>query len=163
MSVHGEGIGGLVFLVLYAINLVILLYGYGARLVRIKSVYTLLLFHVILRLGAQSVAITLGTRDNLDFGLLIALFVLGAEGYFSLVLCAYRFLIEHHEHTYPTDGSWLESKPHSNRRSDGTLREDAWYTRVGRAMTARDADGKKDPWVMAVIHWVLIGVSLVFH
>jgi len=159
MSIHGEGIGGVVFLILYAINLCILIYGYTTRLIRFKSVYTFLLLHVILRLAAQSVAIALGTRDYLDIGLLIAWFVLGAEGYFSLVLCAYRFLITHHQHTYPTEGSWLEGKPHKKKKSDGTLHEDPWYIRFKRAMTARDTDGTKDPWVMTIIHWVLIGVS----
>lgn len=158
MGLHGEGIGGLVFLILYTINFSILMYGYTTRRIIFKSVYTFLLFHVVLRLAAQSVAIAMGTQkpsDNFNVGLLIAFFVLAAEGYFSLVLCAYRFVIHHHQHAYPIDGSWLEGKPVKSKEG----KNDPMWKRFKRAMTARDQTGKKDPWVMTIIHWVLIGVS----
>jgi hypothetical protein len=160
MAIHSEGIGGIVFLTLYTINLSILVYGYWTRRIIFKSVYTFLLLHVTLRLGAQGVAVAIGTQDNLNLSLLIAFFVLGAEGYFSLVLCAYRFLIHHHQRVYPISGSWLEGKPHKRRKKDGREGKDPWYKRFKRAMTARDAEGKKDPWVMTIIHWTLIGVSV---
>ena len=156
MTFHSEGIGGVIFLFLYLINLGILVYGFTTRRIVLKSVYTLLLFHVLLRVAAQSIAIVIATKANLDIGLLIAFFVLAAEGYFSLVLCAYRFLINHHQHSYPTDGSWLEGKP---RKKDDGKRDPLWK-RCKRAMTARDENGNKDPWVMTIIHWVLLGVSL---
>ncbi|WVQ95282.1 hypothetical protein IAU59_002377 [Kwoniella sp. CBS 9459] len=162
MSLHGEGIGGVVFLTLYTFNFLILLYGFFSRRISIKSVYAFLLFHVILRLSAQSVSVAIGTKDHLVPGLLIAFFVLGAEGYFSLVLCAYRFLIHHHQHFYPTDGSWLEGKPNKNKSKDGQGEvKDPWYKRLKRAMTARNKDGKKDPWVMTIIHWTLIGANVI--
>ncbi|WWC88931.1 uncharacterized protein L201_003846 [Kwoniella dendrophila CBS 6074] len=159
MGLHGEGPGGIVSLCLYTINLSILIFGFSTRRISFKSVYSFLLFHVTLRLAAQSVAIVTGTKDRLDAGLLIAFFVLAAEGYFSLVLCAYRFLIHHHQHFYPIDGSWLEGKPHENR--DGGGKKDPWLVRFKRAMTARDKDGKKDPWVMTIIHWTLIAANTI--
>ncbi|WVW84354.1 hypothetical protein I302_106388 [Kwoniella bestiolae CBS 10118] len=159
MTLHGEGIGGVVFLVLYSINFSILIYGFSTKLISFKSVYSFLLFHVCLRLSAQSVAIATGTKDQLDAGLLIAFFVLGAEGYFSLVLCAYRFLIHHHQHVYPISGSWLEGKPNKNEEKDG--KKDPWYVRLKRALTAKNKDGKKDPWVMTIIHWTLIGANTI--
>lgn len=157
MSLHGEGIGGVVFLALYTINLSILLYGYFTRRIYFKSVFTFLLFHVLLRLAAQAVAIALSSKSTLDVGLLIAFFVLGAEGYFSLVLCAYRFAIHHHQHTYPLSGSWLEGKP--SRRRDG--RQDPIFRRLARALSARDRDGNPDPWVMTWIHWLMIAANTI--
>ncbi|WWC62288.1 uncharacterized protein I303_104884 [Kwoniella dejecticola CBS 10117] len=158
MGFHGEGIGGAVFLALYSINLSILIFGFSTRRISFKSVYSFLLFHVCLRISAQSVSIVTGTKDRLDTGLLIAFFVLGAEGYFSLVLCAYRFLIHHHQHIYPVSGSWLEGKPNKNKNTGA---KDPWYVRFKRAMTARNSDGTKDPWVMTIIHWTLIGANTI--
>ncbi|WWD19424.1 hypothetical protein CI109_103884 [Kwoniella shandongensis] len=153
MGLHGEGIGGVIFLALYSVNFSLLMFGFFTRRISIKSVYAFLLFHVLLRLGAQSVAVALGTQKRLNENLLIAFFVLGAEGYFSLVLCTYRFLIHHHQHVYPVDGSWLEGKPQKSK--------DPWYKRLRRALTARTADGKKDPWVMTIIHWTLIWANTI--
>ncbi|WWC69815.1 uncharacterized protein I206_103758 [Kwoniella pini CBS 10737] len=158
MAFHGEGIGGVVFLILYLINFCILTFGFSTRRISFRSVYSFLLFHVCLRLSAQSVSIVTGTKDHLDTGLLIAFFVLGAEGYFSLVLCAYRFLIHHHQHVYPVSGSWLEGKPNKDKH---TGKKDPWYVRLKRAMTARNGDGTKDPWVMTIIHWTLIGANTI--
>lgn len=157
MAFHPEAIGGVVFLTLYTVNLSILIYGYATRRIYFKSVFTFLLLHVLLRLAAQAVSIAIGTRDTLDFGLLIAFFVLGAEGYFSLVLCSYRFVIHHHQHTYPISGSWLEGKP--SRTQEG--KTDPWYKRLLRALTARDKEGKKDPWVMTWIHWLMIAANVI--
>lgn len=171
---HGEGIAGLVFLILYSCNLTILSFGFLTHRIKLASVYFWLLFHVVLRLAAQSVAIALGSRQPLDAGLLIAFFVLGAEGYFSLVLCTYRFLIHHHQRLYPVDGSWLEGKPPVKKKKEevngrGEGKDSGGWVdglttfgkRFVRAMTARDRDGNKDPWVMTIIHWVLIGVSFI--
>lgn len=156
MGLHGEGIGGAIFLCLYTINFSILLFGFFTKRIRLGSVYALLLFHVTLRLAAQSVAVALGSRSDLSIGLLIAFFVLGAEGYFSLVLCSYRFLIHHHQEYYPVSGSWLEG----TRKKGKKAKEHAnMWQRFKRAMTARDAEGNKDPWVMTIIHYTLIGVS----
>jgi hypothetical protein len=157
MSLYREGIAGVVFLILYSINLAILIYGFSTRLISFKSVYSFLLLHVVLRLAAQAVAIASGTKDRIDIGLTIAFFVLAAEGYFTLVLCAYRFLIHHHQHVYHISGSWLEGKPQKAGTGGGV--KEPWYARFRRAMTARNKDGKKDPWVMTIIHWTLIGVS----
>jgi hypothetical protein len=97
----------------------------------------------------------LGTQSSIDVVVLIAFYVLGAEGYFSLVLCTYRFLIHHHEFAMPISASWLEGKRKKGPKGD----RPPWYRRFATAMTARDAEGNKQPWTMTVIHWVLIGVS----
>jgi hypothetical protein len=156
MALHGEGIGGVIFLVLYLINFGILMYGFTTGRIKLASVYAFLLLHVILRLAAQSVSIVLGASDEIDVGVLIAFYVLGAEGYFSLVLCTYRFLIHHHEFAMPISASWLEGK----RKKGSKGEKPPWYKRLKRSLTARDAEGNKDPWVMTIIHWVLIGVCL---
>ncbi|WVR05516.1 hypothetical protein IAU60_002534 [Kwoniella sp. DSM 27419] len=158
VKLHGEGISGAVFLALYSVNLSILIFGFSTRRIRFKSVYAFLLFHVLLRLAAQSISVAVGVSDAFNAGLLIAFFVLGAEGYFSLVLCAYRFLIHHHQHLYPVSGSWLEGKPDKDKKQGGS---DPWYKRFKRAMTARDKEGRKDPWVMTIIHWVLIAANTI--
>jgi hypothetical protein len=157
MGLHGEGIGGAVFLCLYTINLSMLIYGFATKRIHLASIYAVLLFHVILRLAAQSVAVALGSKPTLDLGLLITFYVLGAEGYFSLVLATYRFLIHHHQEYYPISGSWLEGKNGFDKK---TRQSTTFWQRFKRAMTGRDATGKKDPWVMTIIHWTLIGVSL---
>lgn len=158
MGLHGEGIGGVIFLCLYLVNFAILMYGFITGRIKLASVYAFLLFHVILRLGAMAVSIVLGASEEINIGVLIAFYVLGAEGYFSLVLCTYRFLIHHHEFAMPISASWLEGKRKKNAKGEKPpLRK-----RFIRAMTARDENGNKDPWVMSIIHWVLIGVSCIF-
>ena len=156
MGLHGEGIGGVIFLCLYLVNFSILMYGFFTHRIKFASVYAFLLLHVILRLAAQSVSIVLGTQEEIDVGVLIAFYVLGAEGYFSLVLCTYRFLIHHHEFAMPVSASWLEGK----RKKNAKGQKPPIAKRFVRAMTGRDENGNKDPWVMTIIHWVLIGVSL---
>jgi hypothetical protein len=156
---HGEGISGVVFLSLYIGNLVILLYGYSTRRIKFRSVYSVLLLHVFIRIGAQSVGIALGTQSGINTGLLVAFFVLGAEGYFSLVLCAYRFLIRHHQLEYPIDGSWLEGNVVKVEVDEKKSRWPKWLKKLKRALTAKNEQGKGDPWAMSVIHWMLIAVS----
>ena len=55
----------------------------------------------------------------------------------------------------PISASWLEGKRKKGSKGD----RPPWYRRFATAMTARDAEGNKQPWTMTVIHWVLIGVS----
>ncbi|KAL7424808.1 hypothetical protein Q5752_000492 [Cryptotrichosporon argae] len=147
-----DGIVGIVFIVLYTVNLAILVYGYVTRRISFKSVFTLLLFHVCVRLAAQGVTIALAARASLSLGLLITYMVLSVEGYFSLVLCAYRFLVHHQQLAYPTGGSWLEGRGQANASVRARFR---------RAMTATDDAGRKDPWVMTWVHWVLIAANAI--
>ena len=74
-----------------------------------KSRWSFVLLHVSLRLAAQSVGLAFSIKlFNDGVGLLIAYIVLGAEGYFSLVLCACRYLISFQNHAF--GDSWIEPK-----------------------------------------------------
>jgi hypothetical protein len=95
--VRSEAILSLIFLILYSVNLSILIFGYATRRIVFKSVYTFLLLHVVLRLAAQSVGLVLGVR-GFNVGVLIAYFVLGAEGYFSLV----SLMLSYPMHLFPS-------------------------------------------------------------
>ena len=72
----------------------------------------------------------------------------GAEGYFTLVLCTYRFLIDWQCHNLAIQDSWLE-----RRQPPGT----PWYKRFGESM---DLFGpRRRP--MTLIHWSLIAANAV--
>ncbi|KDN49943.1 hypothetical protein K437DRAFT_290296 [Tilletiaria anomala UBC 951] len=112
MSLNALGIASVVFLVLYALCFFALCFGFASRQLKFKSRWSFVLFHVTLRLAAQSVGIAFSLKGFSDIGLLIAYLVLGAEGYFSLVLCTARFLISFHNHIF--GDSWLEPKEFKN-------------------------------------------------
>ncbi|KAL8290320.1 hypothetical protein RQP46_002578 [Phenoliferia psychrophenolica] len=85
----------IIFLILYSAFFAVLTSLYAQR--KISWRYSFVYFHVILRLGGQAcgIAFAVMSWDNFDtrLNVLIAYLVLSAEGYFSLVLCTYRFLI----------------------------------------------------------------------
>ena len=70
----------------------------------------------------------------------------GAEGYFTLVFCTYRFLIEWQCHNLACRDSWLE-----RRQPPGT----PWYQRFSDSI---DLFGRKRR-PMTLIHWFLIGAN----
>ena len=147
MSLNPQASGSIAFLLLYSINFAILIYGFSTRLIRFQSVYAVLLLHVSIRLAGQSVGVAFGAWSYFRTDLLVASIILSAEGYFSLVLCAYRFLIHYHQEAYPRSGSWLEGRPEPGSTFLGRLK---------RAFTAKDSRGQRDPWMMTQIHWTLI-------
>ncbi|KAG6852598.1 hypothetical protein C0991_010705 [Blastosporella zonata] len=104
----------LVFLVLYTILFVFLLFGYATRRLPVRSRYSIIAGHVALRLAAQAVGLAFGLvidyNSNKAIGLLVAYFALGTEGYFTLVLCAYRFLASWQSHNFECHDSWLEPR-----------------------------------------------------
>lgn len=73
---------------------------------------------------------------------------LSAEGYFTLVLCTYRFLISWQYHNLPEHNSWLEP-----RRPPGT----PWYTRFFQSFSL--VGNNRRP--MSVIHNLLIAANTV--
>ncbi|KAK4703829.1 hypothetical protein P7C70_g2395, partial [Phenoliferia sp. Uapishka_3] len=87
----------IIFLILYTVFFVFLSSLYIRKRISWKSRYSFVYFHVIIRLAGQGCGIAFAVMDwsNFDVRLnvLIAYLVLSAEGYFSLVLCTYRFLI----------------------------------------------------------------------
>ncbi|SCU85747.1 LAFA_0D17524g1_1 [Lachancea sp. 'fantastica'] len=110
------GIPAIVFLVLYgALCSWVSLLLFTKR-VSWKSRYTSIFIHTILRLAAQICGIGYAVAGVEHYQWLIAYFVFGAEGYFSLVWCVFRFLIAFQNELLGE--SWIEP-----RRQGRTLRE----------------------------------------
>ncbi|KZP03623.1 hypothetical protein FIBSPDRAFT_844783 [Athelia psychrophila] len=108
MGLNNEATAALIYLVLYTIIFVSLILGYITRRLKLRSRYSVLTFHVTVRLAAQATGLAFGIIGFSNPNLLIAYFVLGAEGYFTLVLSTFRFLISWQNHNTPTHDSWLE-------------------------------------------------------
>ena len=130
MGLTTEATTALVYLVLYTILFSYLFYGYATRHLTFGSRYTVILFHVTIRLPSQATGFAFGVVGYSNTNLLVAYLVLGgesilfylfpsttrpaflltAEGYFSLVICTYRFLISWQNDNLASHNSWLE--PH---------------------------------------------------
>ncbi|KAF8075316.1 hypothetical protein FPV67DRAFT_628901 [Lyophyllum atratum] len=110
MGLNTEASAALVYLILYAILFVILILGYATGRLSLRSRYSVITFHVGVRLASQATGLAFGIVGYSNVNLLIAYFILGAEGYFTLVLCAYRFLISWHYHNFESHDSWLEPR-----------------------------------------------------
>ncbi|KAF8991059.1 hypothetical protein BDQ17DRAFT_1546988 [Cyathus striatus] len=96
------------FLIAYTFVFVGMLYAYITRRFKWRSWWSLLFFHVTLRLASQGSGIALGILGLTSRGAFLAYLNLGTEGYFTLILCVHRFLIRWHEHNLPSNKSWLE-------------------------------------------------------
>lgn len=93
MSEFGaESIAALTFLVLYGI-LFLLLTIHVFPSLGFRSVYTFLFFHTIVRLSALGCGIGSGLVGYSNVSFLLAFFTLGVQGHFTLILCAYLFLV----------------------------------------------------------------------
>lgn len=130
MSLNTEASIEFVFLILYAILFAILFYGYLTRRLKFRSRYTIILFHVAIRLATKATGFTIGVIGYVDVSLLASYFILGgkspglsphvkvdqrrftptAEGYFTLVLCTYRCLIWWQNNNFASQDSWLEPR-----------------------------------------------------
>ncbi|PWN23736.1 hypothetical protein BCV69DRAFT_296052 [Microstroma glucosiphilum] len=111
MALHPFGITSTVFLVLYSIVFICLVAGFAAQRSSFKSRWAFLLFHVVVRLGAQSVGIALdqyGVASSTGLALLKAFITLSAEGYLTLVLCILRQLISWQRRSF--GHSWVHGK-----------------------------------------------------
>jgi len=108
MGLNTETCAAIVFLILYTFLFVILFLGYATR--RLSSRYGIIFFHVMVRLASQATGVAFGVLGYSQVNLLVAYFILGAEGYFTLVLCTYRFLISWHYSNNLSHDSWLEPK-----------------------------------------------------
>ncbi|GLB41454.1 hypothetical protein LshimejAT787_1000540 [Lyophyllum shimeji] len=148
MGLNTESSAALVFLILYAILFVILVLGYVTGRLRLRSRYSVITFHVAVRLASQATGLAFGIVGYGNVNLLIAYFILGAEGYFTLVLCTYRFLISWHYHNFECHDSWLEP-----RHPPGT----PWYKRFANSF---DLSGsKRSP--MGIMHYFLIAANAI--
>lgn len=90
----------LVFLVLYALLLIVLVTLLSKCKALSKLLWFILLVHILVRLTAQSCGLAIGTGD-FNIRLLIAYSLAAAEGQYLLLLCAAHSLIawqQHHWH-----------------------------------------------------------------
>lgn len=78
MSLSSLTISSIVFLVLYFTLLLVLIAGYLTKRIKLRSRYTLVLFHVTLRVAAQGVGIGFGVKGFEESGLLIGYLILAA-------------------------------------------------------------------------------------
>ncbi|KAG6864923.1 hypothetical protein C0991_006344 [Blastosporella zonata] len=123
MALNTESSAALVFLILYVILFTLLILGFITRRIRLRSRYSVIALHVTFRLASQATGLAFGIIGYSNVGLLVAYFVLGAEGYFTLVLCAYRFLVSWHYHNFESHDSWLEPRLPPNTPFSKRLRD----------------------------------------
>jgi hypothetical protein len=148
MSLNTETRAALVFLVLYAILFALLLLGYATRRLKLRSRYTILILHVMVRLASQATGVAFGILGYSHVHLLVAYFILGAEGYFTLVVCTYRFLISWQYHNNADHDSWIEPKhPPGTPMLKRFLDSIAIFT--------------KPPRPMAIMHHLLTGANAI--
>ncbi|KAK0556815.1 hypothetical protein OC846_000842 [Tilletia horrida] len=160
MGLNALGIASVVFLVLYAILFGLLVIGFSTGHMKFKSRWSLVLFHVLLRLAAQSVGIAFAVVGYKDIGLLIAYLVLGAEGYFSLVLCTARYLISFQTHAF--GDSWIEPKSKGKQPFSERFKRNfnLGILRRGRQSSdSQESGAGRTPIV--VIHYILIGANTI--
>jgi hypothetical protein len=79
MSLNAEAGAALVFLILYTILLAFLLFGYFTRRLRLRSRYSVILFHVTIRLASQATGLAFGVVGYANTSLLVGYFILGGE------------------------------------------------------------------------------------
>ncbi|KAF7973628.1 hypothetical protein HWV62_14816 [Athelia sp. TMB] len=149
MGLSNETSAALVFLVLYAILFITLILGYLTRQLGLRSRYTILAFHITIRLASQATGLAFGIVGFANYRLLVAYFVLGAEGYFTLVYCAFRFLISWQNHNSATHDSWLEP-----RRPKGQ----PFLQRLQQSLTLSGSSGGSP---MSTIHVLLIAANTI--
>lgn len=170
MSLNTETSAALVFLFLYAIVFAFMLFGYSTGRLILRSRFTIILFHVSIRLASQGTAVAFGIIGFANPHLLVAYFVLGgecfsghlhafyflfadfsfpAEGYFTLVLCTYYCVTAWQYRNLPGHNSWLEP-----RRPPGI----PWYKKLLESFSPV-VDGRLHP--MSIIHLLLLNANAV--
>ncbi|KAH8824711.1 hypothetical protein DL96DRAFT_1740360 [Flagelloscypha sp. PMI_526] len=105
-----EAGAALVFFIGYVGLFAWMLYAYSTHRIKWLSRYSMLFFHVIIRVASQACGIAFGILGFDDMDVFLAYLILGAEGYFTLVLCSYCFLISWHQHNLSSKESWLEPR-----------------------------------------------------
>lgn len=133
MSLNAGASAAVVFLVLYAVLFVVLIFGYATRRLKLRSRYTTILFHVAIRLASQGTGLAFAIKGIEATDLLIAYLILGAEGYFTLVLCTIRFLISWHNHNLDAHDSWLEARRKKGQSWRQSLAESFSLRGLGRS------------------------------
>lgn len=116
MNEPKSGAAAITFLTLYAIYFVFAVFA--VTKLGFKTRYSFLVFFAALRIGAQVSATafsSLGLETASGVNCLIAYLVLGAEGYFTLILCALSFLIKGEFEVYGTS-QFKPSKEQANEK-----------------------------------------------
>ncbi|KAK9895234.1 hypothetical protein P389DRAFT_90184 [Cystobasidium minutum MCA 4210] len=106
----------LIFAILYGILFVWMLAGYITGRYKWRSRWSLLFFHVTVRVASQALGVAFGILvfDNID--IFVAYLIMGAEGYFTLTIAAYLFLKSWQKHNW--GDSWLASDKHCDGSSE---------------------------------------------
>jgi hypothetical protein len=76
MGLNTEASAALVFLILYAILFTLLLLGYLTGRLRVRSRYSIIMFHVVVRLASQATGLAFGIVGYSATDLLVAYFIL---------------------------------------------------------------------------------------
>ncbi|KAJ7091955.1 hypothetical protein B0H15DRAFT_799702 [Mycena belliarum] len=113
----GEAGAALVFLIGYLFIFLWMLFAYLTHRIKWRSRYTLLFFHVTIRVASQACGIAFGVLGFKNTDVFLAYLILGAEGYFSLVLCTFRFIISWHQHNLASGESWLEPRDRGGNKT----------------------------------------------
>jgi hypothetical protein len=135
MGLSSDASAALVFLILYAILFALLLLGFLTGRLKLRSPFGGILYYIAIRLSSQGVGLAFGVVGSANIGLLVAYFILGAEGYLSLVMCTHWLVLSWQRHS-STPELWL--KP---RFVPGT----PWYKRFISAFTIVDSNNRLTP------------------
>ena len=77
MALNTEASAALVFLILYAILFFLMIFGYLTRRLSLRSRYSVVLFHITIRLASQASGLAFGIVGYSNTSLLVAYFILG--------------------------------------------------------------------------------------
>ncbi|KDQ53032.1 hypothetical protein JAAARDRAFT_80893 [Jaapia argillacea MUCL 33604] len=108
MGLRVEASAAIAFIILYLFFFSVLIYGYATKRLRVRSRWTVILTYITVHIAALATGLAFSIVGNSGTGILIAYFQLGAEGYLTLILCTYRFLISWQQHNFESHESWLE-------------------------------------------------------
>lgn len=143
-----------VFLVLYFFIFLVLSTLFALKKVSWRSRWTVLFLHVLVRLASQACGLAFGMAGYRNIHILVAYYILGAEGYFTLVICTARFLIawqRNHWDQY----SWIEPV-------DPTQERAGWAMRLKRMFQWKSDDhepaGNK---FVAAFDWLLAAANAI--
>lgn len=101
-----SGAAAIVFLALYTVFIGFMIYVVSRK--GFKTVYLFLLLFPVIRFGGQLCGMMYAILGAQHWQWLIAYLVLGAEGYFALILAAFNFVCRAQKEMYGT--SWLKEK-----------------------------------------------------
>nr|GAT51314.1 predicted protein [Mycena chlorophos] len=100
----------LLFLILYVLVFSWMTFMYLRKSIKWRSRWSILYLHVTVRMASQGCGIGFTILGFSNVNVFLAFLILGAEGYFTLVLCTFRFLISWQQHNLPSGVSWLEPR-----------------------------------------------------